>query len=271
MSHGRRVEAPCAVQNAGAQRLDEQVDATTEQVPPTQTENVAQTVVPDAAQAQVAAPTQPPPQESNGIQKRIDELTAEKYEARRAAEALQQQNAELTNNLARLMAQQVEARYEQARPQAPDVEIDEGTRKILDAYVAPKLGAQERTIRALQEQLAQAEYAQAAAKFEPLVQARAKDLMNAWSRGGQTGWTPQDALIYAQGELALRTPRDEKGRFTTPPAQKPPEVFTRAPAQVAPAAPGSAVAPEYLNPTSPEYDANKAIAYYEKTLDGKAF
>lgn len=246
------------------------MDATTtpEVVPPEANTSVAQTEVPVEAGAVAQPETAPqlPPQQ-NGIQARIDELTREKYEARRAAEAMQQQNAELMNNYARLLANQVEARH---APAEPEVEIDPATKKLLDQYLGPKFQHQEQTIRALQKQLAQTEYQQVASKFDPLVQARAADLLRDWESRGMAGWTHKDALIYAQGELGSQIPRDTKGRFAAPQVGKQPETLTRAPA-AAPVSSGTSGTPDYVNPASEHYDANKALAFYEKTLDGKVF
>ena len=146
------------------------------------------------------------PQDQNaGFQARVDELTKARREAER-------QNAELVATVARLSAQVAE-RSAPAPVAMPDIDPD--TKKLLDAYVGPQMQA----MRAELEQARMAAMAgrlyQSAAGEDPRVLQRAQELLPAVLKAG---WTPEDAVTFARGELGVAPPsgtrgRDGQGRF----------------------------------------------------------
>lgn len=155
-----------------------------------------------------------------GFQKRIDELTAARYEAEGRAKAIAE---EAQRNQERLMAQfqALQAQQVQSQPQAnPFADLDPTLAKALEAISAKQsaqIEALQRTIAAQASANAVEQAAGNVGTQDPNVKRRAAELAAAWTREGRQGWNPEDAVLYAEGE-ALRAARiaaqrDPLGRF----------------------------------------------------------
>ena len=169
-------------------------------------DNEAQT--PDAQGTPVEANTQPvaQPQETipdpaqqqhAGFQKRIDKLTAEKYDAERRA-------AEMQQTVLNLMAQQATVQQQQARPAEPAIEIDPEQKRIFDAMMAPVQAQFQRQLSQQAAMTADFQLAAIVSGQHQAVQARTKAIWDGWKAQGlhTQGATVQNALTYALGELA---------------------------------------------------------------------
>ena len=165
-------------------------------------------------QSNVEAPKQDP---FAGIQSRIDQLTAKYHES----EARVQAKDEQINNL----VQQLIARQSTPAEQDPyaGIEVDPQQRELLDRVLNNKLSKFEQIIQRQDAMLrgmaaaSQVEAAVAGKQVAPEVVAKAKQLVQAWNQSGLQGWKPEDALIYAAGQLALnggQQPRNAQGQFT---------------------------------------------------------
>ena len=216
-----------------------------------------------------------PKQGSNpgdGIQKRIDELTARFHEERRAAQAKDQQIAELVRALAERSSQPAQ---QQAADPFEGFEPEE--RQKFAAVLNP---LQERLrqyeaylpkVQAMEARLAEMQFKSAASQmgFDEGVQQRAMQLMQTWRNKGYTGWNPEDALTFAAGQLAMedrqrnQTSRDERGRFNGG----------------SQSLVGGHAAPTSPNPRQPDavpadlesWDPAKQAEFWEKRLGNKGF
>lgn len=158
---------------------------------------------------------------NTGFQKRIDELTAARYEAEGRAKAIAE---EAQRNQERMLAQfqqQLQAQQVQSQPQAnPFADLDPTLAKALEAISAKQSAQIEALQRTIASQAAANAVEQAAGNVgtqDPNVKRRAAELAAAWTREGRQGWNPEDAVLYAEGE-ALRAARvaaqrDPLGRF----------------------------------------------------------
>lgn len=168
--------------------------------------------------------TQTPPtnqsndQLSKGTQDRINELTAKLYEERGAREQAQQIAQEL-------IAQNASRNTQPPPVQQPQpMQLPEGMDPTHVAFYANMYKAQqEATIQAIKAEFApllggvkqtqeQMLFQQAAASYTPEVVNEAKRLQAVWAKNNYTGWTPEDALIYADG-IAAKKARAQQQRM----------------------------------------------------------
>lgn len=161
-------------------------------------------------QTQTQTQPQSNDQLSKGVQERINELTAKLYEERGAREQAQQ--------IAQELIAQNASRVNQPPPvqQQPQMQLPEGMDPTHVAFFANMYKAQsEATVQALRAELApvlggvkqtqeQMLFQQAAAGYTPEVVNEAKRLQAVWSKNNYSGWTPEDALIYAEGIAAKK-------------------------------------------------------------------
>lgn len=162
-----------------------------------------------------------------GVQKRIDEMTAQLHEARRAATEAQQAAMEAMSLAAR-GAHQPQA---PVPPQAPVFKVDlpEGMDPGQAAFFTQLTGqfqaaldSQRKATEAAMAQMAGSMGQQSAhlqlqmrlASQPPAVQDLAQKLMADWQRSNKSGWAPEDAISFARYNLGL--PRE--GVKAPPPA-----------------------------------------------------
>ena len=232
-----------------------------------QTQQVAaetpeQVPVQDEGQVEQANPGQHP-----GFQKRINELTAEKHEARRQAEALQAQLQAREEMMARMMAQVLE----RGSPNQPDPAADLAPedRKKIDALVNPKVAALEKSLYQMQMRLEQQQFATQLAQEPPAVADLAQKLLGQWRSQGLQGWAMEDAIMFARGRLlgqdtaAADRARNERGQYIAGNQQ-----VTRTQSAPPPPAPRSDQGlPADFDRRSPQEQAD----ILEKRLEGKYF
>lgn len=229
-------------------------------------------VTPDTVQSSDEGQLQAKPEPHDGIQKRFDEITREKHEAKREAEALRSALEEQRQQTAMLMASMVQRQTAVPQPD-PWANIDPGDRQRLEAVMAARVDP---TVQQLRTELAQIRQTQAhqefqtlAAKEDPRVAERAQKLMGEWQRAGLPGWKMTDALIYARGELmaqgasAAAVARDNQGRFAASAQHVPAAASTPPP-------PAPRVA-QGLPADLDRRPLEEQIALLEKHLDGKSF
>jgi hypothetical protein len=148
----------------------------------------------------------------SGIQKRFDELTAQRREAERQAEHYRLQNEQLLQTV-------LQRANQPAEPAEPPVEISPDERAKLDYLMAPMRKQVEDLNRRHASEISAIKFQTAIQGQPPQVQERARALFSAWQGDpSKGGWTPQDAVIYARGELGVPSGqagpvRDERGRF----------------------------------------------------------
>jgi hypothetical protein len=167
-------------------------------------------------------------EQSNGVQKRIDELVAQREQERRErSEERQMFQAQVT-----ALTAAVEANRHQQQTvtqQQPAVEVDPAIAAQVQALMGPTLKQYEQTIRHQQQQLAEMQYQQQLNVVPPNVKTRADALLAEARRRGLQGWDYMDVLKMAAGEEVLAgrwtpqqaqaalngagQPRDERGRF----------------------------------------------------------
>lgn len=238
-----------------AQETD--VNAQTQQSPAETVEQANQ-----AGQGQVA-----PEGQSSGVQKRIDELTAEKWEAKRRADAIQQQLADSQAQLAKAM--EIMANNQQVQAVASPVDnLDPEARKAIEALVQSKVKGYQAQVQEMSQALERQEFATKATGEHPDVVARANQLFLNWQRQGASGFKMIDALVYARGEMAgqdlsaATRARNERGQFAA-------SASNVASAQSAP--PPPAVRTSGLPADLSQRPLDEQIALLEKHLDGKSF
>jgi hypothetical protein len=154
-------------------------------------------------------------QQPAGVEVRINQLVAEREEARRQMEALQsqaqQREAQYLAMLERMSTQQAQA----AQPAAP--EIDPALAAAMAHYMKPLQDQFAQVQHQLYQQNAQMQFQQRASQEDPRVVQKAQELLSQWKQTGKTGWNPEDALVFARGILGVATPqqanRDALGRF----------------------------------------------------------
>lgn len=219
------------------------------------------------SQAQAQTPAQQPAGSDQfaGLQKRIDELTARAHDAERRREA--------EVNELRLMNQQLlMSRMEQQVPQpvAPAVDIDPERRKEIDAVMAPLIAQQQRQYAALVFQTGQAQLAAVTSGQHPEVARRTQAIWaDAVAKGAHlNGFTPQQALTWARGELvdvlvadAQKGQQVRQGQQLNAQPQALPAVGSVAPRQNA---------QQVAEPDLDE-DPEKASAFYAQRLGEKSF
>lgn len=174
----------------------------------------------------------------NGIQKRIDELTARFHAAEGKAQALEAAYAQV-------IAQQAQ------RSAAPQVDEADAAMQQLEGQFGAEAGAAMRkTLAAFEAKLAKQigqtqailQNQEAVRSIDSLVQdkglkdprvgTRAKELIAAWRSNGLQ-LSPQDAVTFAAGELAMnpQQPRQVDGRYAP---QDPVMTYTGAPPAAVP-------------------------------------
>lgn len=169
---------------------------------PTQSNNVVSDI--DTNPTQPTQPAVPP-----GVQARFDEMTAETHALRRQLEAQNLAQQELITQLA---ANAIKAN----QPTQPAEPLPEGVDPTLVNYLSKSMSQvmanqldnfkREITsalggVRQSQEQM---EVQQVASKYSPEVQKEAQSLLASWRKMGLTGWKPEDAFIYAEGQASVR-------------------------------------------------------------------
>jgi hypothetical protein len=212
--------------------------------------------------------TQATPEHGSRAQERIRELVAQREAERRA-------NAEKDATIARLLAM-VDNTAPRA-PAAPPVDpyegfVDEDRQKIdrvLQAKLSPlekKLATYEKWI---EQQQAAAVIRQAAPQAHPEVQALAEKYMSTWVSKGFTGWRPEDAIVFAQGQLfaegkltpAAPQPRAANGQYAASASHV---TSTQSAPPAPPARTGKPANFDSLHP-------DKQLEILERELDGKVF
>lgn len=154
------------------------------------------------------------PVEVTGVEKRINELVArqKEYEAN-AVQTIATKDQQIAQLLAAVASRA--APVDVSDPLADIAPEDrERVEKIVNHSLAPKLNKLEATIAALTQKLGAQEVQVQFQGEDPAVLAKAKELMGNWRQSGHTGWTPQDAITYAKGQLLSKTQTAGSGMLT---------------------------------------------------------
>lgn len=219
-----------------------------------------QTETPAESPNQNASNQSPPASNQHeGFQRRIDELTARFHDERRAREQLQDQ---LTQTL-QLVASRAQG---EQQPQAPQFDSPEEAAKF-QAVLSPfeqRLAQMERQYQARIDQMSVQLTAQQQG-VDVAVAQRAQQLMNMWQRQGKSGWVPEDAIVYAEAQLA----REARSQGQNANAQI--RQYNAGQTPLAGHAPPPAPTPR-TGPTQAEVDGwsiDKQLAFYEKLPDQK--
>lgn len=151
-------------------------------------EPIAQGDAPDVkpADGQVA--------EQNGVEKRINELTAQRYEAQRRAEQAEAREQAYLAQMAELMAQR---NVQQAEPA---VQVDPEQKRAFEAMMAPMKREFENAIRELQKLQGLSQIRQAQNVTDP-VQRRAEEIIAQYAKQNYR-IDPEMALDLAAGQIA---------------------------------------------------------------------
>lgn len=144
-------------------------------------------------------------QANAGFQKRIDELTARSREFERTAleaqAAVRQSNELLTQVLARPQAQAPAQRQEVAVPEGMDPATAQYMQRMFESALDQRMQPLLRQLGQVQGVTAAQQAQQHAAQFGDKTAHRAAELAQKWQAAGLQGFTPEDAAIYAAGEL----------------------------------------------------------------------
>lgn len=207
-----------------------------------------------------------------GVQRRIDELTAARREAERKANELQSQMIAMQAQTLQAMQRAMPA----PAPSPQDLELQEALaemdprqRRVFEHMLEQRVAPLQSTLSAFREQTALAEMQAERNKYSPETQQLADRLMQNWKANGNTGWLPKDALVHAAG-MVLSNGGDP--RATVQQTKPKNAAATVLPGASAPSAGIGAVPrgdPAYTDMDSPEYNPSKAAAYFEKKLEGK--
>lgn len=170
--------------------------------------------MPDNAQSAEQTPegsSQPNTQSTvpPGVQERINELVGRDHEKNRQLDSLNETVQQLIAQNAALAAKQ--SMVAPIQPTIPEG-VDTNTVSFMQAQFTQMLNQQAAMFK---QELGQAlggvrqsqemtEFQQATNGVDPKVAADAKKLLGDWKNAGLTGWTPQDAVIYAEGQAARR-------------------------------------------------------------------
>lgn len=232
---------------------------------------------PEAPAVEQQAAPQPPPEPAinEGIQKRIDELTARYHRAERDRDRVQAERDAQASQMQELML----AFTRQQQPQTPDPlsEIHPDDKRRVEAIVSPFVKRQEEVLRRLEESHRMQQVERIASQIgDQRVADLAMKLQGEWTKRNLSGWTEQDAVIHAAGLVALQdreraqgTDRDAKGRFSPAPKAQPVEPLH---AQAAPAAGAGQARSKGLPADIDDLiqsDPNRAAEILEKHLDSK--
>lgn len=144
--------------------------------------------------------------ESSGLQKRIDELVAQRHKAEAEAQAQRDLNSQLLERMRSLETGVQHAPQEEALPDMSELgEAGNTVAKYVQALTKKlETSFAERT-RALEAQMAAAQVASYVnpQRDPPQVVARAQALISGWRQRGLT-FGPEDALTFARGEAAAQ-------------------------------------------------------------------
>lgn len=214
-------------------------------------------------QATPEAVQPPAPDAFQGIQKRIDELTARYHEVDRVRQDLALQNQTLMQALTEKLAQQsVQVINQEPEYSIPD-NIDPDTLKVIEAVTQKSLKQIEQRQSQFEAFLSQQRAEQVLSSADPAIAADAKKLLDAWSAKKLQGWTPEDAVVYAAGQRALAQLKAGDSQRKAFAAVEQPIATQAAPPPVASSS--GASTPKDID----KWPAEKQAAYYEKLLDGK--
>lgn len=133
------------------------------------------------------------PEQNTGVEKRINELTAQRYEAQRRAEQAEAREQAYLAQIAEIMSQQ------RAQPQEPVVQVDPELRRQFEAMMAPMRREMEQTVRQLQQ--TQGISAIRQANVADPVQKRAEEIILQYAKQNYR-IDPEMALDLAAGQLA---------------------------------------------------------------------
>ena len=220
------------------------------------------------AQTSTPAPQTAGADQFAGFQKRIDELTARYHEEKRLRES---ENSELRQMNQQLLMTMAQGSMQHQQPaSAPPVDIDPEVKKQLDAYTAPLLQQQQAQFAQMMAQTGSQQLGFVTQGQHPEVAKRTNAIwQDAVMKGAHLrGFTPQQALTWARGELVdLLVQEAAKGQQVQQGQQfnTRPQVLT----------PQSAVAPtpgsQQVAEPDLDDDPEKASALYAQRLAGKSF
>lgn len=173
--------------------------------------------MPDNTQSNESTETTNPttPVVPDAVQKRFDEMTAERHELVRQMNAMgENMNAVLAQNAA--LALRVNA------PVVTQPTIPEGIDPAVLQYLSQTMGASlkaelasvkgelQQMIGGVRANQQQTEMQQALVGADPVVAKEAIRLRAEWDKAGLTGWTAKDARIYAEGQLAVQRANQQR-------------------------------------------------------------
>lgn len=145
-----------------------------------------------------------------GVQKRIDELVAQRHEdQRRYQEMLSEKDQQVNQLMQAILSQQ--SNGQQAQQQ---VQVDPEIAAQVDAVVRPMKQQFEQQLAQANQVISRMAWQQEAAQYPQEVQKRASELMQQWNRERKTGWAMNDALIMASYQLGVPPPSLQKGQQT---------------------------------------------------------
>jgi len=231
--------------------------------------------VPGENETQVPAPQQGQDKSkednrSSGIEKRIDELVAQRYEADRTVQSLLQENQALQRQMAEMFAAQYAPKN--TAPEVPE-ELDPKIAKYFDSALEAKLkpvaSRYEAIIAEQNAALARLEADRVREKLPEAVRGELEQTLADWKRRGIPG-TLDDARLYLLGQAV------DSGKYQAPArgASAAAALAAYNQGQGAPLPHGAApnVAPRSAPAEEPEFDLSdptqlaQADAYYRKKL-----
>lgn len=210
-----------------------------------------------------------------GVQKRIDELTAKYHAAERIAQEAQARAQQSTELLAQMMSRPQEPQVRQ-EPQLQVPEgMDEATARYMQALFERTLDARVKPLMAqlqgVQGATAAQQAQQAAQAFGDKVAQRSAQLAAQWQAAGlHNVFKPDDAAIYALGEERMRELRAQAqaqglSQQSRAAAQGFAGGMDMPGARGAPGVSGSGVdapVPDWADHSSPNYDMRRGEAYW---------
>lgn len=132
----------------------------------------------------------------SGIEKRMGELTARWKSAAEESAAKDAQIAQLVQALA--------SREERVAQPEVQMDIDPDDRRKMESVISPAMKRLEQQYAQLERRLQTQQVQHVVSKVkDPRVAQRALQLEAQWAQRGLPGWTAEDAVRYAAGEIAL--------------------------------------------------------------------
>lgn len=243
-----------------------------------------QTIEQPVDQQFVQQTQQPIQQQQNYIpQARLDEVTAARRQAEREAAELRRRMDEMSSQMVTMMANssvaQRQLSQEEQAAQEAMANMDPQQRLAVDYMVRNAVGQMQRTMATYGAAIEDLHTAGIRAKYTDECANRANELMVNWQRAGLSGWSKQDAFKYAAGEL-LESGRNpmKSGQPVQPQGQRAtngqfrPTVLPSGPAQVVSSgAAASGQVPSWAMTESPDFNPQKATAFWEKRLENAEF